>query len=74
LIFLENEELFINKGKIMAYKYKNGKVVKISLPNKISKKMKKELELYYQNTDETRIYKHFAWIKKLKIDVRDSKI
>ena len=47
----------------MAYKYKNGKVVKISLPNKISKKMKKELELYYQNTDETQLYKHFAWIK-----------
>jgi len=35
----------------MAYKWENGKVVRVSMPKKLSPENEKALEEYWQNTD-----------------------
>jgi len=37
----------------MAYKWENGKVIRVSLPKKLSPENEKALEEYYKNTDVT---------------------
>ena len=37
----------------MAYKWENGKVIRVSLPKKLSKQNEKALEEYWKNTDTT---------------------
>jgi len=41
----------LKKGNCMAYKWKKGKVIRVSLPKKLSKKNKKLLEEYFENAN-----------------------
>jgi len=54
----------------MAYKWENGKIKRISLPKKLSKKNQKLLEEYWKNTKS--IDKELEILKKLDIKIIDA--
>ncbi len=54
----------------MAYKWENGKIKRISLPKKLSKKNQKLLEEYWENTKS--IDKELEILKKLDIKIIDA--
>jgi len=53
----------------MAYKWENGKVVRVSMPKKLSPENEKALEEYWKNTDVS----NHPWkdrLKKLNINIK----
>ena len=72
MIFFHINDLCYNylKRQNMAYKWENGKIKRISLPKKLSKKNQKLLEKMAEmevNYDES-----FSFLKKLNIKVYDA--
>jgi len=56
----------------MAYKWENGKVIRVSLPKKLSKQNEKALEEYWKNTDTTN-HPLRELFKKVKVEIVDGK-
>ena len=56
----------------MAYKWENGKVIRVSMPKKLSPENEKALDEYWQNTDTSKNPLRGIF-KSLKIKVIDGK-